>query len=88
MDLAPPSEAPSSLSEGHGGARNDEVVALDHALGVELQFVIDRLVDAVHLCQASISRPVDREAEDIRVGRAISSSVAPHRKCQGRIASA
>jgi hypothetical protein len=57
------------LSEGQRGARNDEVVPLDHALGVELQFVIDRLVDAVHLFQACISSPVDRKAKDICVGR-------------------
>jgi len=42
---------------------------LDHALGIELQFVIDRLIDAVHLFQAGVPRPVDREAEDIPIGR-------------------
>ena len=36
---------------------------------VELQFVIDRLVDAVHLFQAGVPRPVNHEAEDICVGR-------------------
>src|SRR5262245_24687300 len=56
------------LSVIQGGARNDEVVALDHALGVELQFVIDRLIEAVHFFQAGVPRPVDHEAEDIRVG--------------------
>src|SRR5262245_18113171 len=57
------------LSEGQAGARNNKVVSLDHTLRVELQFVIDRLIDAVHFCKAIIPHPVDHEAEDIRVGR-------------------
>src|SRR5262245_26712613 len=57
------------LSVIQGGARNDEVVALDHALGVELQFVIDRLIDAIHFRQAGVSLPVDHEAEDVPIGR-------------------
>src|SRR5215470_10802967 len=57
------------LIAAQGGARDDEVVALDHALGIEFQFVIDRLVDAVHFCQAGVPLPVDHEAEDVSVGR-------------------
>src|SRR5262245_21575092 len=57
------------LSEGQAGARNNKVVVLDHTFLVELQFVIDRLIYAVHFCKAFISRPVNREAEDICVGR-------------------
>src|SRR5262249_32522573 len=37
--------------------------------GIELQFVIDRLIDAVHLFQAGVPRPVDHKAEDILVRR-------------------
>src|SRR5262245_44436624 len=57
------------LSEAQAGARNNKGGARDHAFRGERQVVIDRLIDAVDFCKAVISRPVNREAEDIRVGR-------------------
>src|SRR5262245_28524280 len=62
------------LGAGQGGVRNDEVVALNYALAVELQFVIDRLIDAVHFRQAGVSFPVCDVAEDVYIRRLVEDS--------------